>query len=80
MSNIIITTDVHVLKTGLGYINNAKEVRYNSTIDTCVIDEALIVNAGKTLNDFFLTAYKTDVVNFLETNNKSGSKEQKLDH
>lgn len=78
MSNIIITTDVHVLKTGLGYINNAKEVRYNSTIDTCVIDEALIVNAGKTLNDFFLTAYKTDVVNFLETNNKSGSKEQKI--
>ncbi|TKF35089.1 hypothetical protein FCV50_04170 [Vibrio kanaloae] len=78
MNNVIITTDVHTLKTGQGYINTDKEVRYNPTIDTCVIDEALIVDAGKTLNDFFLTAYKTDVVNFLEANNESGIKEHKI--
>ncbi|MCC4237589.1 hypothetical protein LL266_13895 [Vibrio anguillarum] len=78
MSHIFITTDTDVLKTGFGYINTDKEVRYNPTIDTCVIDEKLIVNVGKTLNDFFLSAYKTDVVNFLGANDESEIKEHKI--
>ncbi|EGR3000161.1 hypothetical protein DC904_03580 [Vibrio parahaemolyticus] len=78
MSHISITTDMEVLQTALGYINNDKEVRYNPTIDTCVIDMTLIGNVGKTLNDFFRTMYKKEVVDFLQINNERGNLEQKI--
>lgn len=61
MSNITITNDMDTLRTGSGYLSTSKEVKYNPTTNTCVIDESLISNVGETLDEFFLGNLKKEV-------------------